>query len=49
MSKRSNRLFFKDAKKFSLNQFKRSNTKYRRFKKQRDILMKKDMIQREVA
>jgi len=49
MSKRSNRLFFKDAKKFSLNQFKRSTREYRKFKRQREILKKRNMIEREVA
>ena len=49
MSNRSNKLFFKDAKKFSLNQFKRSTRKYRKFKRQREILMKRNMIEREVA
>ena len=49
MSKRSNRLFFKDAKKFSLNQFKRSTRKYRKFKRQSEILKKRNMIEREVA
>ena len=49
MSNRSNKLFFKDAKKFSLNQFKRSTRKYRKFKRQREILERRKMIEREVA